>query len=202
MWLARIGIVLALLMIIVLKLTSGADPVRRTVNGQSTIFTESPWLTALLCAPMLLAVLVGLVFWMQPSRIFKLGSIVVFGVTSFLLVTAVPSLFLHRAVLTPDRFDLRIGSWYAPEQYSIRFDDVAYADIDDDANHKSEFSRNYVLGCYLKPPNPRRTILLPICDLVRPALRQIVDALNARKVILGDPNHGLRIPPELAGVLD
>jgi hypothetical protein len=151
---------------------------------------------------MLLAVLVGVVLWMQPSRIFKLGSIVVFGVTSFFLVSVVPSPFVHRAVLTPDGFNLRIGSWYAPEQYSIRFDDVAYADIDDDANHKSEFSRNYVLECYLKPPNPRRPVLLPICDLVKPALRQIVDALNARNVILGDPDHGLRIPPELADVLD
>jgi hypothetical protein len=201
MWLARIGIVLALLMFVVLKLTSAADPVRRTVDGPNAIFTESPWMTALLCASMLPAALVGVVLWMQPSRIFKLGAILVFGVSAFFLVSTIPLPFVHRAVLTPDGFDLRIGSWYALERYSIRFDDVVYADIDDDATNQSEFSRNYVLECYLKPPNPRRPVLLPICDLVKPALWQIVNALNARHVVLGDPDHGLRVPPELAGLL-
>ena len=99
---------------------------------------------------------------------------------AMMIVGMLPTPFVHRAVLTPDRFDLRIGTWYSPREYSIRFDDVAYADIEDDVDNKSARTRQYVLECYLKRPDARRPVLLPICDLVKPALRQIVNALEKR----------------------
>ncbi|HEV3122812.1 MAG TPA: hypothetical protein VGY53_12950 [Isosphaeraceae bacterium] len=201
MWLARIGMGLALLVIVLMFLTTRLDPVHRTVQGQTTIFTTAPWHSIVFLTPTLPMVFMTAVFWMQPGRIYKLFAVIVAGMAVWLIVVMAPLPSIHRAVLTPDGFALTIGAWYAPEHYLIRFDDVAFADIEDDPSDTSERTRHYVLHCDLKRPRQKRPVLIPICDLVKPALPQIISELKTHSVILGEPDTGLHVPPELAKAL-
>ncbi len=101
------------------------------------------------------------------QRLYKFMSVVVIAMAVLLIGNLVPTSFLHRAVLTPDGFELRTGAWYAPRSYSIHFDDVRSADIEEDTTSRSERSRHYVLACYLKTPGPEDPVLLPINDMVK-----------------------------------
>ena len=174
------------------------DLVRRTVQGPTTTFSLPWWFVPAGLLPALPVVVFGLALWIQPNRLTKFLAVLLFtvAVASGVFIGSLP--FLHRAVLTPDRFDLRIGAWWAPRDYSIRFDDVELADIEPESVDRRGAPRDYVLAFYLKRPGPDRRVLVPIGDVVKPALRPIVAALKARGALVGDPDDGLYVPPELA----
>ena len=90
------------------------DPVHRTVQGQTTTFTSKWWLSLVFLLPTIPMVLLGIVLWMQPRRLYKFMSVVVIAMAVLLIGNLVPTSFLHRVVLTPDGFELRTGAWYAP----------------------------------------------------------------------------------------
>ena len=196
MWLARVGIVLILLDVLVMSQVAGMDLIDRRAQGATTTFTLKWWVALVWLTPALPMGLLAMAFWVQPRRLFKLVGFLLAAMAMATVAFMVPTTFVHRAVLTPDGFDLRMGSWTAPRSYSIRFKDVEYAAIEEDPEGGSRRSRDYVLACYSKARGPKDPVLLPINDMVKRALRPIVKALEASGALL--PDHGPSGPPELA----
>jgi hypothetical protein len=198
--LVYLGIGLAFVLMILVSQLARMDLVQRTFQGPATTFTMPGWFVLAGLLPAVPVAIFGLAIWIQPGRLFKFLAVLVFAlaVTGGAFIGSMP--FLHRAVVTPDRFDLRIGTWFAPRDYSIRFADVEHADIVQDPDDRPGTGRHYVLAFDLKGPGPGpgQTVLVPIGDLVKAALRPIAAALEAHGVSLGDPDDGLDVPPDLA----
>ena len=70
MWLARIGIVLALLAAVLMMWIARMDLVERTIQGETTTFTVPSWHSLVFLTPTLPMVIVGAVFMMQPGAHF------------------------------------------------------------------------------------------------------------------------------------
>jgi hypothetical protein len=197
MWVARTGIGFALIAMLIMSQLGRMDLVRQSVHG-TTIIYSSPWWSSLMWLSLAIPMcLVAVAFWMQRSWLYRVVSVVVTVMAIVLIATVVPTTFIHRAVLSPDGFEMRIGSWMAPQTYSVRFDQVFSADIQVDPDSSSGSSRSYVLACDLRPLRDRKQVLLPINDFVKYALRSILGELKSRGVILGDPGDGLNVPEEL-----
>lgn len=195
MLIARTGVGI-LLVLIPTMLLRGPAPVRQTEIDGTTVFTSSPVdcvFPAVMGVPIVLA---GVVFALQRGIFFKLiATVLLVGATvSLPIMLTVP--FFHRAVLAPDSYYLRIG-WFAfPEEYKVQFDSVQYVQISEDrSSDQREGMKRYVLEFFIKPAG--EVVAVPICDLVKPALPQILSAVAKRGVIVGESPQGWQIPPDL-----
>lgn len=184
MWLARLSICMGVILLIVLKFW-GLGSIETTTDGPAKIYHQSP--TAIIF-PFMLAVIisiVGIVYLLQPRRLYRVISVVLFSIAVIFLVTVVPIPFFHRVVVTDQYFSQRIGYWFAPNEQMLRFDQLLYLHVVSDSNAQNlrTDKLQYVLECRLKPKG--NIVTIPLQDLMKKALPEIYIQAAKKGVVIG-----------------
>lgn len=183
-WLARGVIILAVLLFLILK-ASKVDISRAEING-ATLYTP-PLLLPIISA--VLGIMVGavaVVFWMQ-GRIYRVLARVMAVLSAYVLFNA-PTGLNHRLIITTNSFDLRVGSWFSPLDTKVKFASLAYMSVD------VSKSGGYELRALTKSGEE---ISVPMCDLVKQALPDVLREAARHNVVIGESADGVQIPAAL-----
>lgn len=184
MWLARGALMVLVVLLLILKLSK--IEISRAESGGAAVFSP-PLLLPIISA--VLGVLVGavaVVFWMQ-GRIYRVLAPVMALLSLYVLFNA-PTGMNHHMIVTPDSFDLRIGSWYSPIDTKVEFASIAYMIVDDAK------AGGYELRAFTKSGEQ---ISVPMCDLLKQALPDILRGAARHSVVIGEGADGLQIPGAL-----
>jgi len=184
MWLAR-GVCIALVaLFLILKLFT--PEVSRVESEGAIVYSPSLLLPIMSVGIGILVLAVGALYW-------RAGGIYRFFVPVLLLL-GVGMLFFaptgtnHRLIVTPDSFDLRLGFWFAPEDTKVEYASLVYMSVDDARDG------GYVLTMYTKEGEE---ISVPIHDLLKAALPEILNAAADHELVIGEQPDGSQVPAAL-----
>ena len=97
-----------------------------------------------------------------------------------------PTGFNHCAVVAPNYFFQRIGSWYAPVETKVDFDSLMYITLAEAKPDKSG-RKTYELRCVNKKADETR---IAINDFMKKALPEILKRAAEHNVLIGDGADG------------
>ena len=183
-WLAR-GVLLVLAALFLTLKFSNFEVSR--VEAEGTTVYSPPLLFPIISA--VLGILVGaaaVVFWMQ-GRISRIFAPVLALLSLWVLFNA-PTGMNHRLIVTPHSFDPRLGSWYSPVDTKVEFASLVYLIVD------SAKAGGYELRAVTKSGNQNS---VPMCDLLKQALPDVLQAAARQNVVIGEGADGLQIPAAL-----
>lgn len=181
MWLARGGIVASIVLLVLLR-TIGFGEVQTVRNDDATIYTSSLVELLWLSAMGVIACVIAVVFWLQPGRQYRFGSVILFMAAAYVFLM-LPSSVTHRVVVSPNSFSRRVGYWFAPEVVQFDFSRIVYLDVVEVApnvGHKT----NYELQVVTETEEKERYI--PIFDMMRKALPEIIRSAEAHGAMIGE----------------
>jgi hypothetical protein len=191
-WLAR-GVILVLIVLIVILQTVGFGTIKSVREGDTTIFSSSPLSTVFSIIFGLVVCGMSALFWMTRRFFFRLVSVFLFLMATFLFVNA-PTGWNHRVVVTPDSFFHRAGAWYAPRETTVAFDSLKYMAVVE-KEPEPRGARRYDLLCVPKQTN--EPISIPIYDMMKKALPEILQYAAQHNVFIEENADGWQIPPDL-----
>jgi hypothetical protein len=182
MWLARGGVGLALLMLLLILCVPGIAEVRSVKPGDgTTIYTTPPF------APLIFGVLgivtsvLAIVYWMQRGWLYR-GVSMALGAVSVFIFFNTPTGLNHRLVVTPDYFFQRIGSWYAPVETRVDFNSLIYLTIAE--TKPSRGRKSYELRANKKEAG--EPIRVPISDMLKEAMPEILERAGQHQIVVGN----------------
>ena len=184
-WLARGAIVAALVMFIILKFAP--LEISAVKDGNTTLYKPPLVLPVISSAMGILTGVAALVFWMQPASIFRLFAIILAMIASYVLFNA-PTGLNHHLIVTADSFKQRIGPWYSPWDTKVEFNSLAYLSVERTKDGA------YAFQAYTKSGEE---IFVPVHDLMRKAVPEIMQRAGQCGVVIGDGPDGLPIPAAL-----
>jgi hypothetical protein len=185
MWLARGALAALVPLLLILKLW--AFRVSAVSTGTTTVYSSPPLLPIISGAFGIVIGIGAVVFWMQPGLFFRLVAVAL----AFLALSALfnaPTGLNHRLVVTPDYFHLRLGPWYAPVDTQVEFGSLAYVAL------RRTRDGAYELQAFT---NGGSRVSVPVCDIMRKALPEILQRAAQRSVVIGEGADGLQIPAAL-----
>ena len=184
MWLARVALVV--LAVLFLILTLSKIEISRAEADVATVYSP-PLILPIISA--VLGILIGagaVVFWMQ-GRIYRVLAPMMALLSLYVLFNA-PTGMNHHMVVTPDSFDLRIGSWYSPTDTKVEFASLAYIIVADAKGG------GYELRAFTKTG---KEISVPMCDLLKQALPDVLRGAARHSIVIGEGADGLQVPAAL-----
>jgi len=182
MWLAR-GAIFTLLVTLPVLLLFGPR-ISTVTDGNSIVYSPSLVLPVISFA---FAVIIGVgavVFWMQPRGFSRSIAAALALVALYVLFNA-PTGLNHRLVVTPHSFDLRIGSWYAPQNTKLDFTSLHYLSVDQLKDGGYEINAITREGTQTS---------IPVNDLLKKALPEILRGAAQSGVVIGDSAEDFQIP--------
>ena len=192
MWFAR-GAMAAIAVLLIILLVFGPGSIRAVKDGSTTTYSGSLLLPIIFAIMGVMACLAGVMYLRQPGFFFRAVGVVLFLIGIYCLFNS-PTGLNHRVIVTSEYFFHRIGSWYSPAEAKVEFDSVVYMTIEetgaDDQGHK-----RYELQCFEKQGGEK--IRIPIHDLMRKALPEILKKAVHHDVVIGENAEGWQIPPDL-----
>ena len=191
MWLAR-GVIAAAVVFIVLLKTVGIGNVTSVARGDVTVYSAPPFGSILFGFMGILSCVVAVVYWMQKGWFYR-GVCVALSVISLWIFFNAPTGLNHRVVVTPEYFFHRVGSWYSPIETKVDFKSLAYVSIDEAERTRNQ-RKTYELRCITERGNK---ISIPIYDMMKKALPEILKRAAEHEVVFGDSPDGRVIPSDL-----
>lgn len=183
-WLAR-GVLLVLAALFLFLKLSKFEISRSEIQG-TTVYSP-PFVFPIIFGVLGIAVgAMAVVFWMQ-GRIYRILAPVLALLSLFVLFNT-PTGMNHSLIVTPHSFELRIGSWYSPVDTKVEFASLAYLSVDEAK------AGDYELRALTRTGNK---ISVPICDLLKRALPDVLERAARHDVVIGDNADGWQIPPAL-----
>ena len=190
-YLARIVIGALLVMFVVLQF-SGSPTIESVTQGESTVHASSAsfgWTFGVLSV---MTGIAAFVYGLQPG-IFRLYAVVLLAITGGLVYAA---LFLdtsnHHVTVTPTSVTWEVGTKSNPSRQQIDFKKTAYLYIDEVSGPHGP---NY--GLVANAATDGRETRVPIFDLMKSALPQIIENASNNNVVIGETIDGLAIPTAL-----
>jgi hypothetical protein len=189
--LARIGIIGAVAVIIYLQVFGGAS-VSVETKGDSSVYTSNSSLGfAFFVFPVLTAIL-AIVYALQPG-VYRVFGVALGLVAAWLAYSAVTKdTSNHNVTVTPTDISCEVGTKANPVRHEIDFTTTAYLFIDQlpsDRGSKYELVANATNG--------GAETRIPIFDLMRAALPQIIENASKNNVVVGETEDGFVIPAAL-----
>jgi len=189
--LARIGIIGAVVLLICLQFFGGAS-VSVETKGDSSIYTSDSSLgVVFLVFPVLTAIL-AIVYALQPG-IYRVFGVALGLVTVWLAYIAITmDTSNHNVTITPTGVSCEVGTKANPIRHQIDFTTTAYLFIDQlpgDRGSRYELVANAADG--------GAETRIPIFDVMRAALPQIIENASKNNVVVGETEDGFVIPAEL-----
>lgn len=153
-----------------------AGCVQEARDGDTTVVTFAPWVGLLVAAPGLLGVMVGLVV----LRWQKIAGAAVAGLALLGTAAIAPNLFADRVTVSPERFALRTGFWFAPTVREVPFRGLTEIAITAEEKPTRQGTRtSYSLECRGAGGTQR----VPVGDLMRNGGWQAIKAEALRQGI-------------------
>ena len=193
MWLARGTILVCIVMVIILR-TVDSTSVSSVRDGDTTVYSDSALGSVYFGVAGIVTAVMGIVFWMQRSALYRLFSVCLFPMAIFMFLN-VPTGLNHCVIVTPDDFYHRVGAWYAPEETKVSFDSLKYMVVNLKETDRSG-NRNYELLCVTREGD--ETIRIPVHVLMNKALREILERAAQRGVFIDENEEGWQIPPDIS----
>jgi hypothetical protein len=148
----------------------------RTSQGDRTTYAFAGWLLALIIVAALAALPAA---WFLRKRSGK-WAFVLGCMAPIVLILAVPSMFRDRVEVSPAGFRMSTGLWFAPNSHQYEFDQLAGMELRArTVQGRGGPHEEYDLVCRPKGGTPQS---VPIGDLMRFAVREIVEAAKAKGV--------------------
>ena len=191
MWLSRGAIAVLVVLFILLK-TIDFGKVTSVTRGDVTVYSALPFPSVLFGVLGIIVCVLAVVYWMQNVWFYRACSVVLFIISAWMLVN-VPTGINHRVTVTPEYFFHRIGSWYSPVEARVEFKSLAYLSIDE-AKRTRNKRKTYELRCIT---NLGEKIIIPVHDLMKKALPEILKRAAARGVVFGEGPNGRVIPSDI-----
>jgi hypothetical protein len=191
MWLARGGVGLALIGLLVINVPGIAE-IRSTRAGDITTYSAPPFGSVIFGLIGIVTAVLGVAYWMQRGLFYRAVSIVLAAISVYVFFNT-PTGLNHRLVVTPDYFFQRIGSWYAPVETKVDFNSLMYLTV---AETKQDRGRK----TYELRGNKKGTgepIRIPINDMMKKAVPEILKRAAQHEVLIGDGADGRVIALEL-----
>ncbi len=186
-WLARGAVALALLMLALLTIPGIAE-VRSVRNGEVVTYSSPFSLPLIFGAMGVVTTLAAVAYWMRTWWLYRALGIALAAISLYVFFNA-PTGLNHRLVVTPDYFFQRIGSWYAPIETKVDFNSLIYLTV---AETKPDRGRKaYELRGNKKETGER--IRVPISDMLKKALPEILKRAAQHEVLIGDGADGRMI---------
>jgi hypothetical protein len=181
MWLARGGVGLALLILLLILGFPGIAEVKSVTVGDVTTYAAPPFASVIFGVVGLITFVLAMAYWMQGGWSCRGVSIVLAAISLYVFFNA-PTGLNHRLVVTPDYFFQRIGAWYAPVETRVDFNSLVYLTI---AETKPDQGRkNYELRANKKETG--EPLRIPMSDMLKKAMPEILKRAAERDVPIGD----------------
>lgn len=186
--LARIGFVGVAVLLIGFRFFGDAS-VSVETKGDSSIYTSDSSLGfVFLVLPVLTAIL-AIVFALQPG-IYRVFGVALGLVTAWLAYSAVTKdTSNHNVTVTSTGVSCEVGTKANPIRHKIDFTKTAYLFVDQLPGSKYELVANAA--------NDGAETRIPIFDLMRAALPQIIENASNNNVVIGETEDGFVIPAAL-----
>jgi hypothetical protein len=191
MWLSRGAIAVLVVLLILLK-TVDIGKVTSVTRGDVTVYSAPPFVSILFGVLGIIICVLAVVYWMQNVWFHRAVSVVLFIISAWMLFN-VPTGINHRVTVTPEYFFHRIGSWYSPVEAQVEFKSLAYVSIDETKRARNQ-RKAYELRCFTKRADE---IIIPVHDLMKKALPEILKRAAAHDVVFGEGPDGRVIPLDI-----
>ena len=191
-WISRVVIGVLLVMIIALQF-SGRPKIDTVVNGDTTVYTSDSSLfnVFFMIMPMITGV-IAFVFFLQRG-VFRFFSAALVAITVWLAYTAFTmDTSNHNVTVTPTSMTREVGTKSDPIQHRIDFTKTAYLYIDEVPGTRGP---NYELVANAATDGTETRV--PIFDMMRVALPEIIETAGNNNVVIGDSVDGSVIPAAL-----
>lgn len=192
MWLSR-GAIAVLVLLLILLNTVGMGSVTSVKQGDITVHSGSPLGPIFFGALGIITCVLAAVYWTQQSRFYRAVSVALGAMSLYIFFNA-PSGINHRVVVAPGYFFHRVGSWYSPIETKVDFDSVVYMTVDE-AQRDRNRRKTYELHCIAKKGT--NAVRIPIYDLMKKALPEILERAAQRDIIVGERPDGRVIPSDI-----
>ena len=189
MWLSR-GAIAVLIILLVLLKTVGLADVTSVTRGNMTVYSAPPFVSILSGIIGIVVCVAAVVYWMQRGIFCRGVSVALFVISTWVLFNA-PTGINHRVVVTPEYFFHRVGSWYSPVETRVDFKSLVYVSIGE-AKRASKDRKSYELRC--TKDGGADTIRIPVYDLMKKALPEILKRAAEHDVVIGEGSDGRVIP--------
>lgn len=189
--LARI-VIAVLVVSIAAMLFYGTPAINVVTSGDSTVYTpDSSFDLFFMIFPVITAIM-AFVFALQPG-IFRFFGVVLIAITAWLAYTAFNmDTSNHNVTITPTSVTREVGTRSRPTRHSIDFTTTAYLYIDQVPGDRGP---EYELVANSADDGAETRV--PIFDMMRAALPQILETAGENNVIIGESPDGSVIPAAL-----
>jgi len=189
--LARIGIIGAVAVIIYLQFFGGAYVSVETKDDSSIYTSDSSLGFVFFVFPVLTAIL-AIVYSLQPG-VYRVFGVALGLVTAWLAYSAVTmDTSNHNVTVTPAGVSCEVGTKANPILHKIDFTTTAYLFID-----QLPGDRGYKYELVANAADDDAETRIPIYDLMRAALPQIIESASENNVVVGETEDGFVIPAAL-----
>lgn len=191
-WIARVVIGVLVIMFIVLQF-SGSPKIDKVVNGDATIYTSnsSSFNYFFMIMPVLTGA-VAIVFFLQRG-VFRFFAAALIAITAWLAYSAFQlDTSNHNVTVTPSSVTREVGTKSDPIKHHIDFTTTAFLYIDEVPSTRGP---NYELVANAATDGNETRV--PIFDMMRVALPQIIEKASDNDVVIGDSVDGTVIPAGL-----
>ncbi|MFC1759318.1 hypothetical protein ACFL2H_11220 [Planctomycetota bacterium] len=191
-WISRVVIGVLLIMIIALQF-SGSPKIETVTHGDTTVYTSasSSLNVFFMITPVITGVL-AFVYFLQRG-VFRFFSAALVAITVWLAYTAFTmDTSNHNVTVTPTSMTREVGTKAAPIQHRIDFTKTAYLYIDEVPGTRGP---NYELVANAATDGTETRV--PIFDMMRVALPEIIETAGNNNVVVGDLVDGSGIPAAL-----
>jgi hypothetical protein len=189
--LARLAILGLVVMFICLQFFGGAV-VSVETKGEATIYTSESSLDLIFFAFPVITGILAIVYSLQPS-IFRFFGAALVLITAWLTYTAFTmDASNHNVTVTPTAVSREVGTTSDPMRHEIDFTKTAYLYID---QVPGDHGPKYELVANAATDGAETRV--PIFDMMRSALPQIMETASKQNVMIGESTDGSVIPAAL-----
>ena len=189
--LARVGFGVALVLLICIWLFGGATVSVQT-DGDSTVYTSESLLGLMFYVFPILTAILTIVYSMQRG-VFRLLGVALGLITAWLIYTlAMMDTSNHNVTVTPTSVSREVGTVSKPIRHRIDFTTTAYLYVDEIPGERGP---EYELVAYAADDGAETRV--PIFDMMRAALPQIIETARKQSVIIGGSEGDSAIPEAL-----
>jgi hypothetical protein len=189
--LARIVIVVLVVMFIALQFF-GTPKINVVTKGDSTVYTSDSSFNLFFIILSVITGIIAFLYVRQPG-IYRFFGAVLIAITAWLAYTAFNmDISNHNVTVTPTSVSCEVGTKSKPIRHSIDFTTTAYLYIDEVPGNRGP---KYELAANAATDGAETRV--PIFDMMRAALPQILETASRNNVVIGDSPDGSIIPAAL-----
>jgi len=171
---------------------SGSPTINVVTDGDLVVYTSESSFGWFWCILPIVTGIATLVYALQRG-IFRVFAVALLAITAWLIYTAIAmDTSNHNVTITPSSFTREVGTKSDPIRHQIDFPKTAYLHIDEVPGTRGP---NYELVANAAVDGKETRV--PIFDMMRVALPEIIETASNNGVLIGDSVDGSVIPTAL-----